>query len=171
MSILVSAITTRRILGPVLLALCLAISGCSSLKGWWPLHYSAPEVELLGIDLLQVKVHQQELLLHLDVNNRSNLPLPLRSLEYSVHLDNLLLGSGEARPDMTIPPHGRRQLDLRLQTRLWPQLKEITRLLKTPNPAIPYRIDAEIDTGWLPGTTLSIQRTGTLSNTSLRSKQ
>ena len=141
-----------------LLVLSLLGSGCS---GWRPV-YQSPAVELTGIELKQARLNRQRFLVHLRVDNRSSLYLPLYRLDYRLFVNDQLLGEGQARPDILMAPHSQRDLTLQLDTRLWQRLQDVLQLVRKRREPIPWRLDAEIDTGWLIGPTIEVHRSGLL---------
>lgn len=139
-----------------LLVLSLLASGCS----WWRPVYQSPEVELTGIELKQARLDRQRFVVHLRVDNRSSLYLPLYRLDYRLFVNDQLLGEGQARPDILMAPHSQRELALQLDTRLWQRLQDVLQLVRKRREPIPWRLDAEIDTGWLIGPSIEVHRSG-----------
>lgn len=148
----------------LLLALlaCMMLAGCGLYTPTHPGDSVLPEIELLDADLIKARPHRQEWLLHLRIHNPRNTYLPIQRLQYRAFVDSILLGEGEISPNVEIAPLSARNFDARITSHTLQQARDIARLLKARG-NIPYRIEADLATGWIPGSTLEIRRLGTLT--------
>lgn len=57
-------------------------------------NYDEPQVELTGVELIRARLWSQDFVLHFRVQNPNDSALPVRSLAYTVYLNDLLLSQG-----------------------------------------------------------------------------
>ena len=141
----------------LLLALMLGLSGCAS---WFADDTPAPEVRLVKVDPVRVKLLEQKFKLYFRVDNRDDSDLTVRGLIYKISLADVELTEGESNEWLTIPPHGRGFFKVTVRTNLWPQVREIADLLKNPHRPIPYRLEGELKTGLFIGNDVHVMRNG-----------
>ena len=71
----------------LLLVITTLLSGCST---WVSSRFQDPQVQVLSVEVVRAKLVEQEFLLKIRIDNPNSVSLPVRSLNYSVTLDNVL---------------------------------------------------------------------------------
>jgi len=141
----------------LLLALTLGLSGCAS---WLADDAPAPEVRLVKVDPVRVKLLEQKFKLYFRVDNRDDNDLTVRGLVYKVSLGPLLLTEGESNEWLTVPPHSHAFFRVSVRTNLWPQIRDVVDMLKNPREPVPYRLEGELKTGLFIGNDVQVMRNG-----------
>ncbi|MDR6714578.1 LEA14-like dessication related protein [Pseudomonas hunanensis] len=134
----------------------LLLAGCVS---WGGEDWREPEVHLVKVETVKARLHQQEFILHLRVDNPNDSRLFIRNLAYSVRLNDLLLVDDEASLWRSVGGHDRRTFKITARTNLWAQLKPLAKLLKSKQP-LRYRLSAELNTGLFIFRSLHLSRSG-----------
>ena len=67
------------------------LSGCSS-----PGDLKSPEVRLVKVDVVKAKLLEQHFTLRFRIDNPNNFSLPVRGMDYLVHLNQVKLAEGES---------------------------------------------------------------------------
>jgi LEA14-like dessication related protein len=143
---------TRLLLLSALLAL---LAGCAS----WGDDWREPQLHLDKVETVKARLLQQEFVLHLRVDNPNDSRLFIRSLNYSVWLDDLLLAQDEVSLWRSVGGHARRTFKITARTNLWQQLKPLAKLLKSGQP-LQYRLQGELETGLIIHQDLHLSRSG-----------
>lgn len=146
-----------RTIGVLLISLCSGLSGCSI---WQATEYESPDVKLLDVSLTKASLLEQRFMLRLRIENPNPVGLPVRGIEYDVHLNDIKLSEGKEQVWFTIPARGWHELDIPVQTNLWMNLRPLTKLLQQPNAKIRYRLNGEIQTGLFFGQRVHMARNG-----------
>ncbi|AMB85556.1 hypothetical protein AWM79_09705 [Pseudomonas agarici] len=147
-----------RTLGSLGLVMLLALSGCASWLDAGPLD---PEVHLVRVEPVKVKMLQQTFKLHLRVDNPNDNTLTVRGLRYRIYLDQWLLAEGESDEWLTVAPNSRAFFVVPVQTNLWQHLKPLAKRLKRQaDQPIPYRLEGELKTGLFIGYDVHLVRKG-----------
>ena len=73
-----------------LLTLCLLLGWLTGCAGWGGDTWREPQLHLLEVEPVKMRLHQQEFVLHLRVDNPNESRLFIRHLTYSVRLGDLL---------------------------------------------------------------------------------
>ncbi|WP_392885949.1 LEA type 2 family protein [Pseudomonas migulae] len=141
------------------LLLMFGLGGCAS---WFSDDAPDPEVHLVKVEVVQAKLMQQRFLLHFRVDNPNDSDLTVRGLEYRVHLGDILLTEGEHEHWFTVGPKRSGLFKVPIRTNLWPQVKELVKLLKKPDQAIPYRLEGELETGLFIAHYVHLKRNGVI---------
>ena len=137
--------TTRRLALYLLTAtLFLGLGGCAS---WFSSDEPDPEVHLIRVEVVRAKLMEQRFVLHFRIDNPNDSDLTVRSLEYRVHLGDILLADGEYEHWFTIGPRHSAYLKVPIRTNLWSKVREMAKLLKKSDQPIPYRLEGELETG------------------------
>ncbi|ALZ84056.1 MULTISPECIES: LEA type 2 family protein [Pseudomonas] len=123
-------------------------------------NYEEPQVELTGVELIRARLWSQDFVLHFRVQNPNDSTLPVRSLAYTVYLNDLLLSQGVTNLHSSVPANGRRSFSVPVQTNLWRYVKDVGRMLENPNEPINYRLRGRVKTGWLFGRSVHFSRQG-----------
>lgn len=152
-------LTRRLALHLFTLLLMLGLGGCAS---WFSDDEPEPEVHLVKVEVVQAKLMQQRFLLHFRVDNPNDSDLTVRGLEYRVHLGDILLTEGEHEHWFTVGPKRSGFFEVPIRTNLWPQVKELVKLLKKPDQAIPYRLEGELETGLFIAHYVHLKRNGVI---------
>lgn len=92
----------------------LALSGCAGLGKPW----TAPEVELLGVQPRAIAVDGQSFLVALRLRNPNDRTLPVKAMTYRLQLAGQPIADGESALDRLIPPGGTAQADVLVRSDL-----------------------------------------------------
>lgn len=128
----------------LMLALSLGLSGCAS---WFEDHAPPPHVSLVNVEVVRANLLQQKFKLYFRVDNRDDSDLTVRGLIYKVSLGDLLLTEGESNEWLTVAPRSHAFFKVSVRTNLWPQLRDVVRMLKNPQQPVPYRLEGELKSG------------------------
>jgi len=126
------------------LFLTLGLGGCAS---WFDDDLPDPEVHLVKVEVVSAKLLEQKFLLHFRIDNPNDSDLTVRSLEYRVHLGDILLADGEYEHWFTISPRHSAYFKVPVRTNLWSKVRDLAKLLKKSDQPIPYRLEGELETG------------------------
>lgn len=141
----------------LLLTLSLALlAGCA---GWGGDNWRQPQIRLVRVETVKARLHQQEFVLHLRVDNPNDSRLFIRNLAYSVKLNELLLAQDEASLWRSVGGHATRTFKITARTNLWQHLKPLAKLLKSERP-LHYRLQGELNTGLIVHRDLHLSRSG-----------
>ncbi|MEX5352482.1 LEA type 2 family protein [Pseudomonas juntendi] len=141
----------------LLLTLSLALlAGCA---GWGGDSWRQPQIQLVKVETVKARLHQQEFVLHLRVDNPNDSRLFIRNLAYSVKLNELLLAQDEASLWRSVGGHATRTFKITARTNLWQHLKPLAKLLKSEQP-LHYRLQGELNTGLIVHRDLHLSRSG-----------
>jgi len=141
----------------LILVLLSLLNGCSS---WVVSGYQEPEVRLLKVQVVKAKLLQQDFKLHFRVDNPNDRSVLVRSLRYKVMLKDATLAEGESSDWFVVEGHSHKNFVVPVRTNLWQHLKYISKLLKKPDQAIPYRLEGKLKTGFLFRHNVRIGRNG-----------
>lgn len=119
------------------------VAGCAS---WGSDGWQEPQVHLVKVEKVKMRLHQQEFTLHLRVDNPNDSRLFIRSLGYSVKLGELTLAQDEASLWRSVGGHSRRTFKITARTNLWQHLKPLAKLLKSGQP-LQYQLRGDLATG------------------------
>ena len=133
------------------------LGGCSS---WSSGDFKDPEVRLVKVDVVKAKLLEQHFTLRFRIDNPNNISLPVRGLEYVVHLNQVKLAEGESDVWFTVPAHGHHSFDVPVRTNLWRHLRQIVKALEKPDKPIPYQLQGSVKTGLMFGRSVHMSRNG-----------
>lgn len=88
---------------PVLVTMAVLAGGCASSGSI----IDAPSVSLTSVQLAELRLDRQTVHLGFDVQNPNPFPLPIRTVEYRVLLDNEKFAGGSTTGSFTVPASGR----------------------------------------------------------------
>lgn len=137
--------------------LLLQLTGCAS---WWTDDYRDPEVHLVKVEAVKIRLLEQEFVLHVRVDNPNDSRLFIRNLTYKVRLNDLLLAEGEESLWRSVGGHARRTFKIPVRTNLWQQVKPLAKLLKNTDGPLRYRLDGELNSGLIFTRDLHLSRSG-----------
>ncbi|MDX9673208.1 MULTISPECIES: LEA type 2 family protein [unclassified Pseudomonas] len=149
----------RRTLHGLLLMLLLNLGGCAS---WFSDDSVDPAVHLVKVEVVRAKLLEQKFILHFRIDNPNDSDLTVRSLEYRIHLADLLLAEGEHEHWFTVGPKRSAYFKVPIRTNLWPRVKDVVKMLKSPNQQIPYRLQGEMETGLFIAHYVHLERNGVI---------
>jgi LEA14-like dessication related protein len=132
------------------------LTGCAS---WGGSDWHEPQVRLMKVEPVKLRLHQQEFVLHLQVDNPNDGRLFIRTLAYSLRLGDLLLAEDEASLWRSVGGHARRTFKITARTNLWQHLKPLAKLLKGGQP-LQYQLRGELATGLIVHRDLHLTRSG-----------
>ncbi|MGE8497734.1 MAG: LEA type 2 family protein [Pseudomonas sp.] len=133
------------------------LGGCST---WWTGGFKDPDVRLLKVDVVRAKLLEQRFVLRFRIDNPNGMSLPVRGLDYKVHLNEVLLAEGESDTWFTVPAHGHHVFEVPVRTNLWRHVRQIVKLLEHPDEPIRYRLEGEVKTGLMFGRNVHMSRNG-----------
>ncbi|MFJ2984761.1 MULTISPECIES: LEA type 2 family protein [unclassified Pseudomonas] len=140
----------------LLSALLALLGGCAI---WGDDDWQEPEVHLVQVETVKARLLEQEFVLHLRIDNPNDSRLFIRSVGYSIWLNDLLLVEDEASVWRSVGGHARRTFKITARTNLWKQLKPLAKLLKSEQ-TLHYRLQGELATGLLIHRDLHLSRSG-----------
>jgi LEA14-like dessication related protein len=147
---------TIRILSLIVsFALLFGLGGCSSSGD-----FKSPEVRLIKVDVVKAKLLEQHFTLRFRIDNPNSFSLPVRGIEYVVHLNKVKLAEGESSVSFTVPAHGHHNFSVPVRTNLWRHLRQIVKALDKPDQPISYQLQGAVNTGWLFGQSVHMSRNG-----------
>ncbi|UZD96706.1 LEA type 2 family protein [Pseudomonas corrugata] len=141
------------------LLLFIGLGGCAS---WQTDETSEPQVHLVRVEVVRARLLEQRFMLHLRVDNPGDSDLTVRGLTYRIHLGDLLLTEGEHEHWFTVPPGQSGFFKIPIRTNLWPQVRDVVKLLEKPRQQIPYRLEGELETGLFIAHYVHLKRNGVI---------
>ncbi|WP_312934803.1 LEA type 2 family protein [Pseudomonas sp.] len=137
-------------------ALLSLLSGCMS---WGTREWREPQIHLVKVKTVKARLHQQEFVLHLRVDNPTDSRLFIRNLDYSVKINDIPLVVDNASLWRSVAAEDSRTFKITVRTNLWRHLKPLARLIRSKKPLM-YSLDADINTGVFFHDTLHVSRSG-----------
>ena len=141
------------------LLLLFGFGGCASWRGD---EAPEPQVHLVKVEVIRARLVEQRFMLHFRVDNPGDSDLTVRGLTYRVHLGELLLTEGEHEHWFTVRPRHSAHFKVPVRTNLWPQVREVVKLLEKPREQIPYRLEGELETGLFIAHYVHLERNGVI---------
>jgi len=141
------------------LMLFIGLGGCASWRGE---PAPEPQVHLVKVEVVRARLVEQRFLLHFRVDNPDDNDLTVRGLTYRIHLADLLLTEGEHEHWFTVGPGNSAYFKIPVRTNLWPQVREVVKLLEKPREQIPYRLEGELETGLFIAHYVHLERNGVI---------
>lgn len=141
------------------LLLFFGFGGCASWRGE---EAAEPQVHLVKVEVIRARLVEQRFMLHFRVDNPGDSDLTVRGLTYRVHLGELLLTEGEREHWFTVRPRHSAYFKVPVRTNLWPQVREVVKLLEKPREQIPYRLEGELETGLFIAHYVHLERNGVI---------
>ncbi|WP_025165928.1 LEA type 2 family protein [Pseudomonas taeanensis] len=138
-------------------ALLTGLGGCST---WMTGDFKDPDVRLMKVEVIRAKLLEQRFVLRFRIDNPNSMSLPVRGLDYSVHLNEVKLAEGESDAWFTVPAYGHHVFDVPVRTNLWRHVRQIVKLLEHPDEPIRYQLEGEVKTGLLFGRSVHMKRNG-----------
>ena len=148
---------TRIISLMLFIGLYAGLNGCST---WFSDSFEDPDVRLVNVDVVRAKLLEQRFTLRFRIDNPNDVSLPVRGLEYVVHLNNVKLAEGESETWFTVPANGHHEFDVPVRTNLWRHVRQVVKMLEQPDQPISYRLEGEVKTGLLFGRRVHMARNG-----------
>jgi LEA14-like dessication related protein len=150
---------TSRLLHITCLLLFVGLGSCASWRGE---EAPEPQVHLVKVEVVRARLLEQKFMLHFRVDNPGEDDLTVRGLTYRIHLDDLLLTEGEHEHWFTVRPGHSAYFKVPIRTNLWPQVRELVKMLKKPRQQIPYRLEGELETGLFIADYVHLERNGVI---------
>lgn len=132
------------------------LSGCVS---WSGDDWREPQIHLTKVQTVKARLHQQEFILHLRVDNPNDSRLFVRGIDYSIWINDIPLVVDQASLWRSVAAHEQRTFKITVRTNLWRHLKPLARLIRSKQP-LGYRLQAEINTGLFIHRDLHLSRSG-----------
>ncbi|WP_083329903.1 LEA type 2 family protein [Pseudomonas sp. D2-3] len=139
------------------LGMATALSGCST---WFSDRFEDPDVRLVDVNVVKAKLLEQRFILRFRIDNPNDVSLPVRGLNYVVHLNEVLLADGDSEVWFTVPAKGHLEFDVPVRTNLWRHVRQVVKLLESPDQPISYRLQGEVKTGLFFGRRVHMARNG-----------
>ncbi|MBC3373928.1 LEA type 2 family protein [Pseudomonas sp. SWRI92] len=141
------------------LLLFIGLGGCAS---WGGDETPEPQVHLVKVEVVRARLLEQKFMLHFRVDNPGEGDLTVRGLTYRIHLGDLLLTEGEHEHWFTVRPRRSAYFKVPIRTNLWPQVREVVKMLEKPRQQIPYRLEGELETGLFIADYVHLERNGVI---------
>ena len=138
------------------------LSGLSGCASWFGNDEPDPQVHLVQVEVVRAKLLEQKFILHFRVDNPNDSDLTVRSLEYRIHLGDMLLTEGEHEHWFTVGPKRSAYFKVPIRTNLWPKVRDLVKMLKKPDQPIPYRLEGELETGLFIAHYVHLARNGVI---------
>jgi LEA14-like dessication related protein len=138
------------------------LSGLSGCASWFSDDEPDPQVHLVQVEVVRAKLMEQKFILHFRVDNPNDSDLTVRSLEYRIHLGDMLLAEGEHEHWFTVGPKHSAYFKVPIRTNLWPKIRDLVKMLKKPDQPIPYRLEGELETGLFIAHYVHLARNGVI---------
>ncbi len=119
---------------------CLVASGCATLVE----SLTAPQIRLLGIQLLDSSLTKQTFALELGVTNDNPIPLPIAGLDYALKLNGSEFVAGESDQRFTVPANGDTSFKLTISTDLISVARQLRGLLTSTTTEIDYDLSGAV---------------------------
>lgn len=94
------------------LSLLVVLASCSSLAP----KIEAPRLSLMRIAMTSGDIFSQNFLVHLNVENPNDRPLPIKGIEYQLFLQGDSFAEGTSAKPFTVPALGETEFDLTVRT-------------------------------------------------------
>ena len=69
------------------------LTGCST---WMSGGFKDPDVQLIKVDVIKARLLEQEFRLRFRIDNPNGVSLPVRGLDYNVHINGIQLAEGHS---------------------------------------------------------------------------
>lgn len=119
-------------------------SGCST---WFSNDFESPQVELVNAEVVHARLLEQQFKLHFRIDNPNQHSLPVRGIEYQVELNGIPLGKGTSNRLASIPANGHSYYEIPIYTNIWRQIRNLVRMLESPDQQVDYSLQVRIKTG------------------------
>ena len=139
------------------LGLLIGLTGCST---WMTGGFKDPDVQLIKVDVVKARLLEQQFRLRFRIDNPNGVSLPVRGLDYDVHLNGIQLATGYSNEWFTVPAHGHHTFEIPVRTNLWRHVRQIVKALEKPDVPIRYSLKGEVKTGMLFGRSVHMARNG-----------
>lgn len=133
-----------RIVSLLLLASTLLLAACQS-----PLSLAKPDITLSSVDIKNVGLFEQQWQVNLRVTNPNDRGLTLKSLDYTLFVDDQKLATGMNHEAVTIPARSDQLVSTTITTSLLQTLNGFSKA-KLGSSALPYRIEGVARLGGWP---------------------
>lgn len=134
-------------------------SGCST---WFSSDFEEPDVQLVDAEVIHARLLEQQFKLYFRIDNPNSSSLPVRGINYEIHLNGVPLGKGKSNKWITVPAHGHAYFVLPVHTNIWRHIRTIVRLLEKPDQKVSYALQAEVKTGLLFKKKVKVTRSGSI---------
>src|SRR5690554_235096 len=145
----------------VLLAAAVSLgSGCST---WFSSDFAPPQVQLVDAEVVRARLVEQQFSLRFRIDNPNQHNLPLRGIEYQVELNEIALGQGTSNKWKTVPANGHSFYEVTIYTNLWRQIRDLVRMLETPDQPVNYSLQVRLKSGFLHGKNVDLSHQGSIT--------
>jgi len=121
-----------------------------------------PEVQLSGLEITDLSLSHANFLAKLQLYNPNGVSLDIKSLKFTLFLNDVRVADGQSKKSLTIPAEETGEATIRLSSSFF-NLLQLTRKLQDQD-QIAFNIDGEVKVGGLGilSTTIPIEHEGTL---------
>jgi LEA14-like dessication related protein len=120
-----------------------ALTGCATLTP----HFSAPHLTIVAVSVQDIHRDEQHFKVRMHVQNPNALALPIKSIDYTLHLDGDEFAAGSATNAFVVPASGETDFDMTVTTHLALTLLKLLPRLKDHSEPISYQVTGTIKTG------------------------
>lgn len=93
----------------------LSLAACVGPRG----PVESPQVSLVDLRVIDVKLFEQRYGLQLRVQNPNNVPLPIVGMDYVVRLNGIEFGKGVSRESVSVPAYGESIIEVPVVSNVW----------------------------------------------------
>lgn len=136
----------------------LVLGACSSV----PRTVAPPEVDLIGLSLLEATPDGQRFRVSLLLENPNDIPLPLQAIRFNARLGGEGILSGESLAPLELPARGRETLRLEIQTDLVSSVSRLLALVQGPGDGVPYEINGRVTLSGRTARSLPFSQSGSV---------
>ena len=125
-----------------LMSLAILLSGCSAVIQEV---LEKPDISITQFRLVKAGLITQKFTLTLEVSNPNPIPLPVKSIFYTISLAGEQLASGNNFEAFSIPAHGKESFDILLKINLLRSAAHLSAMIKKGALDIHYQLVGSID--------------------------
>lgn len=124
-----------------LLLFTVTLNGCSTVLQEV---LKEPEVSIGEVKLVKAGLINQTFSLKIIVTNPNQIPLPIKSFNYAVHLAGDEFASGNTPEPFSIPANGSESIDLTVKLNLLRSSSHLINIIKSGSQSINYQLNGNI---------------------------
>jgi LEA14-like dessication related protein len=138
----------------ILILLALGLTSCAGIRP------APPEVQLSGLEITDLSLSHANFLARLQLYNPNGVSLEIKSLQFTLFLNDVRIADGKSRKSFTIPAEEIGEATIRLSSSFF----NLYRMTSKLQDQIAFNIDGEVTVGGLGilSTTIPIEHEGVL---------
>lgn len=150
---------TRTLKTAVICVASLVLSACASQRNL----LQSPAVDLTSVQVSEISFSQQTFLLGLSVSNPNPVPLPVRSVQYQVRINDQNFAGGEAVSEFTVPARGNEDIVISVNLDLLRSSAQLSSLIRSGvRDNLDYELNGNIGIDLPMAPTLDFSNSGTI---------